>query len=127
MKYKNNPLNIRATSSNWLGLVGRKRGFCEFSSVVFGIRTGLYLLLRTYKKCGWLSLEDIIYHWAPPSDGNDTCHYLWFVTSRSGISAGQNFCSLSLSLQYDVVKCMCIMETGYYLSYEDFILAKNLL
>lgn len=76
MKYKNNPLNIRYTGCQWVGLAGNKNGFCEFTDLKYGLRAAVYLLTRTYKKRGWHTLEDIIYHWAPPSDGNATETYI---------------------------------------------------
>lgn len=127
MQYKNNPLNIRSTSSKWLGKIGSRNGFCEFVDIPHGIRCGLYLITRTYKKRGWLSIDDIIYHWAPPSDGNDTAHYLWFVTRRCGLRGDDHFVNLPLIQQYDVINQMCIIETGYRLSYDEFCAALRLL
>lgn len=127
MKYKNNPLNIRATRSKLLGFVGQKNGFCEFSSIFFGVRAGLYLLLKIYRKRGWLSIDDIIHHWSPPSYGNDTTHYLWFVTRGVGLRGDEHFVDLPKIQQYDVIKQMCLIETGYRLSYEEFNTALCLL
>lgn len=127
MKYKNNPLNIRSTSSRWLGKTGSCNGFCEFIDIPHCIRCGLYLITRTYKNRGWLSVNDIICHWAPSSDGNDTAHYLWFVTRRVGLRGDEHFVDLPLILKFDVIKQMCIIETGYRLSYDEFSAGLHLL
>lgn len=117
MKYKNNPFNIRYTNkSKWLGLTGSKNGFCEFSSIEYGVRCCLYLLLRTYKKRGWLTLRQIIEHFAPVSDHNNTDHYIWHVTTYSGLSADSVFTMLPKVSQFRVLAAMSAIETGYHLS-----------
>lgn len=129
MKYKNNPFNIRYTNrSKWRGLTGAKNGFCEFSSMEYGVRCCLYLLLRTYKKRGWLTIRQIIEHFAPASDHNDTNHYIWYVSSRTRLSSDAvYFHMLSKSNQYLVLAAMCTIESGYILPRDVFDKAYSLL
>lgn len=128
MKYKNNPLNIRYTSkSKWLGLIGSKNGFCEFSSIEFGIRAGLYLILKTYKNRGWLTIRDIIMHWAPASDGNSPHVYIFNITTPFKISQLDFFFHLSRNQQFNVVHQMCVIESGFLLSRDVFDKAYSLL
>ena len=76
MKYKNNPFNIRS-GSRWLGLSGNKNGFCEFEALEYGVRAAAYLLLKTYRKRGLVSIKQIISTFAPPSE-NNTARYIQF-------------------------------------------------
>lgn len=67
----NNPLNIRK-GSNWKGLspVQSDKSFCVFTSMHYGIRAAIYLLLKYYKVYELHTLYDIISRWAPPSENN---------------------------------------------------------
>lgn len=128
MKYKNNPFNIRYTNkSKWLGLTGAKNGFCEFSSIEYGVRCCLYLLLRTYKKRGWLTIGQIIEHFAPVSDNNDTERYLSYIYVNSWTTYNSVFYLLPRDTQFRVLSCMSIIETGYHLSRDVFDKAYSLL
>lgn len=80
----NNPLNIRK-GSYWLGLSEKQDDpdFCQFKSLVFGVRAG-FRLLRTYiivKKLNTIRL--IISRWAP-SNENDTESYIANVVKDTG-------------------------------------------
>lgn len=125
----NNPANIRR-GCNWRGLsnIQTDRKFCQFIAMVYGVRA-LLVTLRTYVvKHNLHSLRDVIYRWAPPSDGNNTEKYVEFVEKE----VEKVDSSLILSLQaidfmpksqysecllYLVAKAMCKMESGYNLSY----------
>lgn len=128
MKYKNNPLNVRNTGTRWQGRdTHSNKPFLEFVELKYGIRCALYLLYITYPKRGWNTIRDIIYHWAPASDGNRPSVYLYFVCSGAGVISSEVFSNLSFFKQYLIVRFMCLMETKYSLSYLDFIDAKKLL
>lgn len=78
---KNNPLNIRYSRLNkWKGQTGQRKGFCEFSSMYYGIRAALYLLIVSYSRRGIKTYREIIYAYAPPSENNSD-NYLYFVCS----------------------------------------------
>lgn len=86
MKYKNNPLNIRYSKYHrWLGQSGRRKGFCEFTELEYGIRAACYLIMVSYKKAGACHLASIIRRWAPPSDNNPTDSYIEFVAERTNL------------------------------------------
>lgn len=75
----NNCLNIRSSKSfKWLGQTGDTRGFCDFESIDYCIRAGAYLIMRSYRRAGCRTLDQIIRRWAPPSE-NDTQKYIEFV------------------------------------------------
>lgn len=125
MKYKNNPLNIRATDSKWIGAIEPKNGFLQFSTLVAGVRCALYLILRTYKKRGWKTIEEIITHWAPPSDGNQTQSYIDFVCTYAHVTSDQVYLYLNKDKKYKVLCGMAVIETGFKISYKVFEEAFN--
>lgn len=127
MKYKNNPLNIRATDSKWIGMSGKQNGFIEFDSVEYGVRCGIYLLKRTYKRWfGYCSLEKCIRTFAPPSE-NNTDAYLRFIVLETGIPLGTKVWFMSRDMWYRLIKAMCKIESGYFLKRDTFEKAYNLL
>lgn len=128
MKYKNNPLNVRNTGIFWQGRdTHSNKPFLEFVELKYGIRCALYLLYITYPKRGWNTIRDIIYHWAPASDGNSPSGYLHFVCSGAGVISSEVFSNLSIFKQYLIVREMCMMETKFYLNLDDFEESKKLL
>lgn len=72
-----NLLNIRKSNIKWLGsnYAGRDDHFVTFTTYAWGIRAAC-CILHTYAGRGWVKVYDIIYHWAPPSDGNRTNDYI---------------------------------------------------
>lgn len=93
MKLNNNPLNIRAGKSKWLGQVLPQKGsgegaFCHFQSMEYGLRAA-FCLLRTYATKYRLNcVKDIITRWAPPSE-NDTQSYIRHVCVLTGFGGNQ--------------------------------------
>lgn len=81
----NNPLNIRLGMSRWEGRasVQSDPDFVVFRTMAFGYRAAWKLLesyrLRFYRQGKTFCLGNIIYRWAPPSDGNETMAYLYTV------------------------------------------------
>lgn len=85
---KNNVLNIRASKSfSWAGQTGATRGFCDFEGIEMCRRAGLYLLMRSYRRAGVITLAEVIKRWAPPSE-NETDKYVDFVCKWSGLKGG---------------------------------------
>jgi len=73
----NNPGNLRH-GSDWKGLSTAQtdKDFCQFTSVVYGIRA-LYVTLVTYTNVHNIrTVNKIIHRYAPPSDNNDTDSYV---------------------------------------------------
>lgn len=77
---QNNPLNIRKSSSKWLGAVQSPNSFVKFSSMFWGWRAALIIMTKTYYSRGWTTPFAIISHWAPFTE-NDTNSYVSFVCS----------------------------------------------
>ena len=109
----NNPLNIRAGKSKWLGQVLPQRGsgegaFCHFESMEYGIRAAFYLL-RTYATKYRLNcVKDIITRWAPPSE-NDTQSYIRHVCVLTGFGGNQRLTEKDWPR---LIKAMAKMESG---------------
>lgn len=78
---KNNPFNIRVSNSKWIGSNGSVRGFVSFDNRKFGIRAACILIMRSYRKLGVLTIQEIINRFAPSIE-NDTNSYVKFVCNR---------------------------------------------
>ena len=75
----NNPANIRL-GSKWLGLCKNQtdKDFCQFVSMLYGVRAFL-VLCRTYRnKYGITTLREFIHRFAP-SNENDTEAYFRYL------------------------------------------------
>lgn len=124
----NNPLNIRK-GCKWIGLrpTQTDKSFCQFTSMIYGVRAG-FITLRTYiRKHKCKTIEDIISRWAPPKE-NDTTAYIRAVARRTRlvtylpirIADKRAMCAL-LSAMIEV-ECgrsidMDIIEDGYKLAF----------
>lgn len=79
---KNNPLNIRYSPlNNWLGQTGQTRGFCDFESVAYCLRSVGYLLMVSYQRKGAFTYAQLIGRFAPRSE-NATDNYIAFVCDK---------------------------------------------
>ena len=78
----NNPLNIRRGQS-WRGLRPKQTDseFCQFITMAWGIRAACRIL-RTYRRRGWVTVTQIIEHWAPQTENNTTA-YIKYVCLRN--------------------------------------------
>ena len=116
----NNPLNIRK-GSKWKGLspVQGDKSFCVFTSMRFGIRAGIYLLLKYYNQYSLTTIYDIISRWAPQNE-NDTWNYCRLVAKELRIP-DKYIATLDLDLNnwshlYYLVSAMIYVENGKHLS-----------
>ena len=113
----NNPLNIRK-GSNWKGLssVQGDKSFCVFTSMRYGLRAAIYLLLKYYKKYELHTLYDIISRWAPVNE-NDTLSYCKLVATQLNIPVKyiptfDLHLSTNYSRLYDLLCAMIYVENG---------------
>lgn len=147
-----NPGNIRCGSA-WKGLIGSEKGFCRFDSMAFGVRA-LLVVLRTYHyKYRLDTIRSIVNRFAPASDGNDTGAYIRFVEQQvwdyykkekrlfdTQISVDlhhQELCHYPFNrwfnkkqpfaALYPICFSICWIESRYYLDYETYVDAVNLL
>lgn len=102
---KNNVLNIRNSSSfQWLGQSGSTRGFADFESVEMCRRAGLYLLMRSYRRAGVITLAEVIHRWAPVNE-NPTAEYIHYVATTTKIKP-----QFSLTFDADFANVLAAME-----------------
>lgn len=92
----NNPLNIRLTGDQWEGMSATQtdKSFVQFKSMAYGYRAAWKVLQSyfdrfVYQNKGF-TVRNIIYRWAPPSDGNATEAYIRKVLHLSGIGGHEN-------------------------------------
>lgn len=115
-KKTSNPLNIRYNPKNkWVGQTGVYKGFCVFKNKVYGIRAAI-LLINSYRKKGFDTIEKIIPRFAPPCE-NDTFAYLEYVKQRYFNIIG----SYDVRSRRGICVLVCILaayETGLFLTYE---------
>jgi hypothetical protein len=87
----NNPLNIRRTKDQWLGLKKEQTDsqFCQFENLAYGWRAAFKLLTRTYYHTYRLyTISTIVTKWAPPNE-NNTKAYVENVSRLTGIGADE--------------------------------------
>lgn len=119
----NNPLNIKH-GSKWQGLkaVQEDATFCQFDSMIWGIRAG-FILLRKYmngyagKTKPFDTIEKIISRWAPSSE-NQTQRYIDFVSKQTGIPVRQRIQFNERAKMISLVSAMIQFENGKTISRE---------
>lgn len=127
----NNPLNIERSSNKWLGEVDSINGvhdatFCQFSSLAYGYRAAIKILLTYQSKHGCKTIRQIISRWAPPKENNTKAYIARVVKDvnkaqpNAGITA-----DTELDLKFDSVvltNLLCAMmsvENGRMADAED--------
>lgn len=76
---RNNPGNIRATSTKWLGEnTPKDEVFCHFRDVLYGCRAMLKLLRRYIEVKECKTIRKVVSRWAPPCE-NNTRTYIDYV------------------------------------------------
>ena len=106
----NNPVNIRVSSDNWVGLANprSKQGFFNFTDVRYCYRASAIIILKSYAARGVRTLSQVITTWAPPSE-NKTEKYIDFVVSKSGLSRDAIITKSNIS---KLLYGMTIIESG---------------
>lgn len=115
---RKNPLNIRYSRRNmWKGQLGNSHGFCSFISMEYGCRAAL-VLLRSYIRRGFNTIELIVNRWAPPTE-NNTEKYIDFVVNKTGIGASEVIAPTEYNKISAVFSAMAWMETMTIIDKED--------
>lgn len=84
---QNNPMNLRPLpSGSWNGQNGNANGFCVFSDPRYCFRAWLISARHYVQWWNCHTIHDFIYHYAPPTDGNDTETYISQVAGYMGIN-----------------------------------------
>ena len=109
-----NPLNIRATESEWIGQVGKNKGFVKFKTFVHGYRAAFRIMNVYNKNYNLTSVGRIIQRWAPESE-NNTCAYIKRVCELTGLDPYTRIVVSDQDSTTDVcnfVRAMASVETG---------------
>lgn len=122
-----NPMNIRKSSSDWLGKVipSLDPEFETFCDMVHGIRAGMKLIHTYVTKHKCTTLRDIIRRWAPVNE-NDTERYLNIVSIRTGIQPSDKINPTNKTQMCRLTKAMTFVECGVCLELSLFETSYNL-
>ena len=101
----------------WKGQIGNSHGFCSFISMEYGCRAAL-VLLRSYIRRGFNTIELIVNRWAPPTE-NNTERYISFVAERTGIGASELIAPTDQDKISAIFSSMAWMETMTNIDKED--------
>lgn len=123
----NNPLNIRISSSQWVGKVeyNTDGSFEQFISLTMGIRAAIKLVCR-YIRDGQCTVEDIITRWAPPSE-NNTMMYIDRVCRIADLSPRQDVNPKCRNAICRLLWAMTQVENGQTVDINEFFKAYDLL
>lgn len=109
----NNPLNIRRSSSRWLGKIPFERStdkeFEQFENMAYGLRAGA-VLLSNYIKRGYNTIYKIVSRFAPASDGNDVSNYVSIL--KWNVHVTEHYV-LDNSYIPKLLQAMCLVESNY--------------
>lgn len=114
----NNPLNIRISSTPWVGKVADNTDgtFEQFTSMEYGLRAAL-VNIRTYiRRDHRDTIEDIISRWAPAADGNDVRNYIAIVSRKSCVPDRYHLSYNDKSRLSRIVWAMAFVECGQEIS-----------
>lgn len=109
MKYKNNPCNIRKNRIIWLGQLNSNEPFCSFDTLEHGLRA-VFKIISSYHKRGYITISDIISHYAPPSE-NDTQAYINFICNHVNYYSIAYVDLSNKELLKSIVRYMCLFES----------------
>lgn len=108
-----NPCNIRySANQKWLGQIGRRNGFCYFSSCFYGYRAFLVLCRTYYNKYNIRTISDFVHRFAPTSE-NNTSAYIGFVVSNLAKHNIDDKFDLSRKRLYWLAYYVTIFENGH--------------
>ena len=108
----NNPLNIRAGRSRWMGAASSETGsFVTFLTVAYGYRAAWKLLSNYHRYYRLWTLRQVINRWAPPKE-NNTNAYLKRVVEISGLNPDAGISFREKQKMIDLAYAMTIVENG---------------
>ena len=117
----NNPLNIRRSNIQWIGLSEWQKDsqFCQFRALRWGIRAAA-VILRTYiKKYRCDTIAKIITRFAPATE-NNTEAYISRVSDLTGIDRHKKLKFSDKTSICSILQAMSVVELGgRYITYTD--------
>lgn len=124
----NNPLNLRKTTTPWLGKVypGTDSQFEQFTSMAYGIRAAMKNAKSIIKRHRGCTIRKLIEIWAPPIENHTdiyihyVCHYTDFRSSDPVDPTNkEQFCK--------IIWAMAQVENGMRLELQPFLDAYSML
>lgn len=105
----NNPLNLRRTSDNWIGLCESQtdKEFFQFESPEYGFRAAAKTLMN-YRLKGISTVSEVINRWAPPTE-NNTSSYIVSICSHLGVPPTYDITDDDLPM---LLRAMAYIESG---------------
>lgn len=128
----NNPGNIRI-GENWQGLATKEemkefqrseKEFCVFNNAIWGIRA-IVVILNTYQRKGFDTVEKMIGRWAPHNDKNPTQKYVEFVAEHMEIEPDEKFNIQDKNLAQKMVEAIIAFENNNRQPYDDKLIWKG--
>lgn len=115
----NNPLNIRRSTSHWMGKVENPtdREFEQFAEMFFGIRAGMLLLTRYVVDYKLRTLKGIVHRWAPDGDGSNNERAYREALMQRGVTSDVQ---LTKEWLFGLMAAMCEVESQYALTRKTF-------
>lgn len=109
----NNPLNIRISSSKWLGEVENNTDgvFEQFVAMEYGYRAALKLIRNYINNYNLHTVAEIINRWAPTNE-NNTSGYISRVCNTTGWVPGKTIDPNNMQDMCDLAYAMAIVENG---------------
>lgn len=110
----NNPLNLRRTKTQWIGLCTEQHDteFCQFLCMEYGIRAAIKNARNIIAKHRPCTLEKLIETWAPSSDGNNTKGYIDRVCKLTGLQPNTVLNRYAKEPLLSVLQAMTVVENG---------------
>lgn len=115
----NNPLNIRRSTSHWMGKVynSTDQSFEQFAKMIFGIRAGMVLLTRHVLCYRLRTLKGIVHIWAPDGDGGNNERAYCNALMQRGVTSDVQ---MTKDWLYTLMAAMCEVESQFTLTRKDF-------
>lgn len=124
----NNPLNLRKTTTPWLGKVypGTDSQFEQFTSMVYGIRAAMKNAKTIIKRHRGCTIRKLIEIWAPPLE-NQTDIYILYVCRYTDYHSYDVVDPSNKTQFCRIMWAMAQVENGMVLDYEPFENAYDML
>lgn len=115
----NNPLNIRRSTSHWMGKVydPTDKSFEQFAKMVFGIRAGMVLLSRHVLCHRLRTLKGIVHLWAPDGDGGNNERKYCEALMQRGVTSD---IQMTKDWLFGLMAAMCEVESQFTLTRKTF-------
>lgn len=124
---QNNPGNIRNAGPVYKGEISTSSAFKQFENMSYGFRA-MASLLHSYIQSGHNTVAKILYKYAPPTDGNNTAHYISSVCKAANVKEEQVLSDYDfkngnmLNIMYHMTK----VEQGYPPNIQDLTAGFNM-